>query len=64
MGGETGKSQIMHGVFWQRTKEVKDTGAGPIEPESDCGREISPCRTVLHYRKVRMLAGGLWDGVP
>ncbi|MEO1226594.1 MAG: RNA polymerase sigma factor [Pseudomonadota bacterium] len=36
---DTGKSQIMHDVFWQRTKEIEDTGAGSVEPESDCGQD-------------------------
>ena len=34
---DTGKSQIMHDVFWQRTKQVEDAGLGSAEPESDCG---------------------------
>ncbi|MEM7443849.1 MAG: RNA polymerase sigma factor [Pseudomonadota bacterium] len=34
---ETGKSQIMHDIFWQRTKDVEDAGLGSVEPESDCG---------------------------
>lgn len=36
---DTGKSQIMHDVFWQRTKEIEDTGAGSIEPEICCGQD-------------------------
>jgi RNA polymerase sigma-70 factor (ECF subfamily) len=34
---DTGKSQIMHDVFWQRTKAIEDEGLGSVEPDSDCG---------------------------
>lgn len=36
---DAGKSQIMHDVFWQRTKEIEDAGIGSVEPDSDCGQD-------------------------
>lgn len=35
---DTGASQAMHDVFWRRTKELEDSGAGCTEPLSDCGQ--------------------------
>lgn len=36
---DTGKSQIMHDVFWQRTKQIEEAGIGSVEPDSECGVE-------------------------
>ena len=33
-----GRSSDLHDIFWRRTKEIEEEGAGSTAPESDCGR--------------------------
>lgn len=33
-----GPCQVMHDLFWRRTKELELAGEGSVEPESDCGQ--------------------------
>jgi RNA polymerase sigma-70 factor (ECF subfamily) len=35
---DDGLSQVMHDLFWRRTKELEDAGRGSPVPESDCGK--------------------------
>jgi RNA polymerase sigma-70 factor (ECF subfamily) len=35
---DSGASQMLHDLFWRRTKEIEDSGRGVTEPESGCGK--------------------------
>ncbi|MHA7777522.1 RNA polymerase sigma factor [Roseibium sp. M-1] len=36
---EPGSMQGLHAVFWRRTKEIEESGAGSTEPVSGCGED-------------------------
>lgn len=29
----------LHKVFWRNTRRIEEEGLGPVEPESDCGKD-------------------------
>jgi RNA polymerase sigma-70 factor (ECF subfamily) len=36
---DTGASQMLHDIFWRRTKELEDSGRGSPVAETDCGQD-------------------------
>lgn len=36
---DAGASQMLHDLFWRRTKELEDSGRGNPIAETDCGRD-------------------------
>lgn len=34
-----GKTAAFHDIFWRRTKEIEESGAGSTEPENTCGAD-------------------------
>ena len=36
---EPGSMAMLHAVFWRRTKEIEDAGAGSISPDAGCGED-------------------------